>query len=159
MPEIGVRFLGWEDPLQECTPHSSILAWRILWTEEPGGLQSIGIAKSQTRLKRLRSTHWSKERIFFKNFKYYLNLITGKEMIYNFQNLFYISSTGLSEYFIKPVHKFSGTVRDGVGGCWEVVQDWEVSEREEILFKFYFIVYLCVQAQGTPNYRRNGLTP
>ena len=31
--------------------HSSILAWRIPWTEEPGGLQSMGIAKSQTRLK------------------------------------------------------------------------------------------------------------
>ena len=35
--------------------HSSILAWRIPWTEEPGGLQSIG-SQSQTRLKRL-STH------------------------------------------------------------------------------------------------------
>ena len=35
------------------TTHSSILAWRIQWTEEPGGLQSIGVAKSQTQLKRL----------------------------------------------------------------------------------------------------------
>ena len=34
---------GWEDPLEkEMTTHSSILAWRIPWTEEPGGLQSIG---------------------------------------------------------------------------------------------------------------------
>jgi len=37
-----VRSLGWEDPLQEET-HFSILAWRIPWTEEPGGLQSIGL--------------------------------------------------------------------------------------------------------------------
>ena len=38
-----VRFLGWEDPLEkEMATHSSILAWRIPWTEEPGGLQSTG---------------------------------------------------------------------------------------------------------------------
>ena len=41
--EIWVRFLCWEDPLEEGrTNHSGILAWRIPWTEEPGGLQSIG---------------------------------------------------------------------------------------------------------------------
>jgi len=41
-PEIWVRFLGWEDPLEEgMATHSSILAWRILWTEEPDGLQSM----------------------------------------------------------------------------------------------------------------------
>ena len=41
--ETWVQFLGWEDPLEEGTAtHSSILAWRIPWTEEPGGLQSIG---------------------------------------------------------------------------------------------------------------------
>ena len=40
--EMGVRFLGQEDPLQEgMATHASILAWRIPWTEEPGGLQSI----------------------------------------------------------------------------------------------------------------------
>ena len=37
--------------------HSSILAWGIPWTEEPGGLQSIGSQKSQTRLKQQHSTH------------------------------------------------------------------------------------------------------
>ena len=41
--ETGVRFLGWEDPLEkEMAPHSSILAWKIPWTEEPGRLQSTG---------------------------------------------------------------------------------------------------------------------
>ena len=36
-------FLGWEDPLEEeVAAHSRILAWRIPWTEEPGGLQSMG---------------------------------------------------------------------------------------------------------------------
>ena len=38
-----VRSLGQEDPLEkDMAPHSSILAWRIPWTEEPGGLQSMG---------------------------------------------------------------------------------------------------------------------
>ena len=41
--ETRVWSLGWEDPLQEeMVTHSNILAWRILWTEEPGGLPSIG---------------------------------------------------------------------------------------------------------------------
>ena len=41
--EAWVQTLGWEDPLEEGkAPHSSILAWRIPWTEEPGGLQSVG---------------------------------------------------------------------------------------------------------------------
>ena len=40
---MQVRFLGQEDPLEEgMATHSSILAWRISWTEEPGGLQSMG---------------------------------------------------------------------------------------------------------------------
>ena len=43
MWETQVRSLGWEDLLEEeMTTHSSILAWRIPWTEEPGGLQSMG---------------------------------------------------------------------------------------------------------------------
>ena len=43
MQETLVQFLGWEDPLEEgMATHSSILAWRISWTEEPGGLQSMG---------------------------------------------------------------------------------------------------------------------
>ena len=54
MQETRVRFLGWEDPLEkEMATHSSILAWRIPWTEEPGGLQSMGLQESDTtyRLK------------------------------------------------------------------------------------------------------------
>ena len=40
---LGVRSLGHEDPLEEnVATHSSILAWRIPWTEEPGQLQSVG---------------------------------------------------------------------------------------------------------------------
>ena len=40
--EMHVQFLSWEDPLEEeMATHSSILAWTILWTEEPGRLQSM----------------------------------------------------------------------------------------------------------------------
>ena len=43
MQETQVRPLGWEDPLEKgMATHSSMLAWRISWTEEPGGLQSMG---------------------------------------------------------------------------------------------------------------------
>ena len=41
--ETGVRSLSWEDPVEKGTAsHSSILAWRIPWTEEPLGLQRVG---------------------------------------------------------------------------------------------------------------------
>ena len=47
MQEIWVRFLGQEDPLEkEMATHYSILAWKIQWTEELGGLQSMGSQES-----------------------------------------------------------------------------------------------------------------
>ena len=47
MQETWVQFLGWKDALEkEMATHSSILAWRIPWTEEPGGLQSMGLQES-----------------------------------------------------------------------------------------------------------------
>ena len=43
---MWVRSLGWEDPLEkEMATHSSILAWEIAWTEEPGRLQSVGLQR------------------------------------------------------------------------------------------------------------------
>ena len=50
MQETQVRSLGQEDPLEKgMETHSSVLAWGIPWTEEPGGLQSMG-SQSQTQL-------------------------------------------------------------------------------------------------------------
>ena len=47
--ETWVQSMGWEDPLEkEMATHSSTLAWRIPWTEEPGRLQSVGSKKSDT---------------------------------------------------------------------------------------------------------------
>ena len=49
LQETRARSLGGEDPLeQETVPRSSVLAWKILWTEEPGGLQSWGHRESGT---------------------------------------------------------------------------------------------------------------
>ena len=49
MQEMGVRSLGQEDALEkEMATHSSILAWEIPWTEEPGGLQPRGCKESDT---------------------------------------------------------------------------------------------------------------
>jgi len=46
MQETWIWTLGWEDPLEkEMATHSSIPAWRIPWTEEPGGLQSMGLQR------------------------------------------------------------------------------------------------------------------
>ena len=46
MWETWIQSLGQEDPLEkEMATHSSILAWRIPWTEEPGGLQSMGLQR------------------------------------------------------------------------------------------------------------------
>ena len=49
MQETWVQSLSWEDPLEkEMATYSSILAWEIPWTEEPGGLQSMGLQRSLT---------------------------------------------------------------------------------------------------------------
>jgi len=51
MQETRAQSLDQEDPLEKVmATHSSILAWKILWTEEPGGLQSTRSQKSQTQL-------------------------------------------------------------------------------------------------------------
>ena len=60
MQETQVRPLSQEDPLEkEIATHSSILAWRVSGTEEPGELQSMGLQKSQTRLSdEINDTVW-----------------------------------------------------------------------------------------------------
>ena len=51
MWKTRVQSLGWKDQLEkEMATHSSILAWKSSWSQEPGRLQSMGVAKSQTQL-------------------------------------------------------------------------------------------------------------
>ena len=57
MQETEVQSLDQKDPLEnEMTTHSRILAWKISWTEKPGGLQSIGLQKSRTGLSNRTTT-------------------------------------------------------------------------------------------------------
>ena len=71
MQETRVRSLGWEDPLEkEMVTHSSILAWRIPWTEESGGLQFTGSqrvghysATSLWGIAECVGSHWSLEHV------------------------------------------------------------------------------------------------
>ena len=74
MQETWVQSLGQEDPLEkEMATHSSILAWRILWMEEAGGLQSVGVAKSRTWLSDFTFTFFSQNLILIftlKNFNF-----------------------------------------------------------------------------------------
>ena len=59
LQETSVQPLGQEDPLEkEMATHSSILAWRIPWTEEPGRLQSIGGKESDTAQRLTLSLHF-----------------------------------------------------------------------------------------------------
>ena len=67
-PEPWVQSLGWEDPLEkEMANHSSILAWEIPWTEEPGGLHSRGVARSQTQLHAC-TEHWQRASVHQQSF-------------------------------------------------------------------------------------------
>ena len=62
-----VQALGWEDPLEKgMDTHSSILAWRIPWTEEPGGLQSMGSKESASRLNMKKGALYVKRTVFFQ---------------------------------------------------------------------------------------------
>ena len=65
MPKMQVQPLGWEDPPEgEMATHSCILAWRIPWTEEPGGLQGIFLIQGlQPHLSCL--LHWQVVFFFF----------------------------------------------------------------------------------------------
>ena len=62
MQQMQVWSLGWEGSLEkEMATCLGILAWRIPWTEEPDGLQSLGLQKSQTWLKWLSTCAWAPE--------------------------------------------------------------------------------------------------
>ena len=106
MREIWVQSLGWEDLLEkEMAPHSSILAWKILWTEEPGGLQFM-------RLQRVRHS-WVTEHsrtagITFWTSPSSLTVLTylfhphqSLQLKYNFESLSLQPRCSLQDYFIK----------------------------------------------------------
>ena len=66
MRETRVRFLGREGPLEkEMAIHSSTLAWKIQWMEEPDRLTVHGVGKSQTQLSNFTSLHFTSLHIFY----------------------------------------------------------------------------------------------
>ena len=75
MQKMWVQSLGWEDPLEEeMGTHSSILAWKIPWTGEPGGLQSIALQRvrhnwAHSTPNIINSEHW---RMCFDSGKNYI---------------------------------------------------------------------------------------
>ena len=72
MQQTSVQPLGWENPMEKGTAtYSSILAWRIPWTEEPGGLQSMG-SQSWTRLSDFHFHGFSFSKLF--SFSYLLKI-------------------------------------------------------------------------------------
>ena len=91
---LHVRSLGQEDPWEEgMAIHSSILAWKTPWTEEPGGLQSIG-SQSQTRLKRLSSSssmQYLRPTYSKKLFVIYLKLKFNWDPVFYVANLIILS--------------------------------------------------------------------
>ena len=61
---MWVQFLGREDPLkEEMATHSNILAWKIPWTMEPGGLQSMGLQRVKTQLSMHTFRGQSRDRV------------------------------------------------------------------------------------------------
>ena len=66
--EMRVGSLGREDPLEKgMTNHSSVLAWKVLWTEKPGGLQSIGLQRIRHNRTNRAQTHYKILNIQTKN--------------------------------------------------------------------------------------------
>ena len=88
LQETWVQSLGREDPPEKkMASHSSVLAWEIPWTEEPGRLQSMGSQKSQTRLRDKatiieENITWAQERFFNHKsiFRYNKRLINSNHM-------------------------------------------------------------------------------
>ena len=73
MQEMGVPSLGQEDPLEkEMASPSSVLAWRIPWTGEPGGLQCMGVTKESDTTERLNNKSMTSKIVEFlvKSLKY-----------------------------------------------------------------------------------------
>ena len=139
MQETRVRSLGWEDPLEkEMTTPSSILAWRIPWTEEPGRLQSTGVAKSWTQVSNFIFTF-----IVFKNYHYYKNLLSGIQRVNNLTSLCQPILFYFSKFFsTKPWHN-SGLVALVFCILWAI--SFHVSHSVSDCGFFFFLIKIQVQ--------------
>ena len=102
MQETWVWSLGWEDPLEEgMATHSNILTWRILWTEEPNGLQSMG-------LQRVNTTEWLTLRFH--------NPVWNVRSTYHFKKMGLSPLSSLIVFWQSRVHSFNVTDNNNVLG-------------------------------------------
>ena len=119
--------LVWEDPLEkETATHSSILAWEIPWTEEPGGLQSVGL-QNRTQLKWLSMQHAHSAVFIVVFFFFFFNLLQNRVWI-----LKVITWGGLSPNLMKMSHvHFLQMFCEG-GSRWDQ-GNWELHKGESSL--------------------------
>ena len=83
MRETWVQSLGGEDPLEEgMATHSSVLAWRILWTEEPGRLQSMGSQRVRHDWAIKHTQILNHYIVYLKLIKLYINYVLMKKQIW-----------------------------------------------------------------------------
>ena len=70
MQETWVQSLGWEDPQEKgMATHPSVLAWKLSWTEEPGGLQSMGLLQPEAKRAEVNLDYiFSVDKLFFMTF-------------------------------------------------------------------------------------------
>ena len=114
MQETWILFLGWEDLLEkEKTTHSSILAWGMPWTEEPGGLQSMASQKSQT---------WFSDRL--SPFKKLFKEMLFKEAVYEVEIIWGPKNAGWFGSAVSPERETKWCDRiltnKDLGGCQSV---------------------------------------
>ena len=111
-PPANVGDMGWEDPLEkEMATHSSILAWRIPWTEEPGGLQSMGSHRvGQTGTEHshiIRTTHTPCTLASFRSVV--TNLFGPRDWFHGRQ--FFYGGVGMGQGMVQAVMRVMGSGR------------------------------------------------
>ena len=119
MRETWAQSLGWEDPLEESmATHSSILAWRIPWTEEPDGLQSM---ESQ----RVRHSWVTKHTLlliiynnnFMYNIQYYIHY-TFYYILYFVYCMLYMQIYTMQLFIYNNINIYNQKIKDILRCCW-----------------------------------------
>ena len=128
--EILVQSLGWEDPLEkEMATYSSILAWRITWTEEPGGLQSQRVGHNWATNTHAIYKHTAPQ----KNY-YIWTCVSFKDFFFLRNSLFPAKSEKAPDRARTPSRLFSWPGPNGSVQHWlgAVIAAWGHSGRHEV---------------------------
>ena len=136
MWKTRVQSLGWEDPLEkEMSTHSSILAWRIPWTEEPGGLQSTGLQRGGLDW----ATKFTYNTLGFMEDSFPRIRREGQRMVWGcFQRISYTVHFGSIIITSALPHITSYQIPEVEDICFRVL-DWNQLQPTCTCFFFYFI--------------------